>query len=334
MQYSRGLHRLTRFLLPFAVLFSSMATAAEPKVLVSIKPLELIASAITDGVTKPDLLLQPGTSPHDYNLKPSDIKNLASADVVFWVGENLEGFLKTPLARYSSEAKTVALMHAPDMKIQRFLSAKKEDHDDHHDHNNDHNKTHKTANEEHHSGHAHHHHHGSHDPHVWLSPDNAIAMAKAMAEALSQVDTSHAAVYQTNYRDFAAQVRASDATNKGLLESIHNRGFFVFHDGWGYFTRHYDLKVLDVFTLNPEQQPGARHMVALRHKLKEAGNTCVFREPQFHPAYLGTVVDKLPVKIDVIDPLASDVQAQPDSYPEYLEQLSVTIRDCLSSPHS
>lgn len=320
MQYFRGIRRLTRLLLPFAVLVSSIATATEPKVLVSIKPLELIASAITDGVTKPELLLQPGTSPHDYSLKPSDIKSLASADMVFWVGEDLEGFLKKPLARYSSKAKAVALMDAPGMKIERFLSAEEDDHHDEHD-------------GDHHSGHDH-HHHGIHDPHVWLSPDNAIAMAKAMTQALSEVDQSHAASYQANYLYFAEQVKASDATNKNLLESLHNKGFFVFHDGWGYFTRHYDLKVLDVFTLNPEQQPGARHMLALRHKLKEAGHTCVFREPQFHPAYLGTVVDKLPVKIDVIDPLASDVQAQPDSYPEYLGQLSVTIRDCLSSPHS
>ncbi|MTI12074.1 zinc ABC transporter substrate-binding protein ZnuA [Sansalvadorimonas verongulae] len=325
MLYSRGLRFLAKSLLSCLVLVSSVAMAAEPKVVVSIKPLELIASAITDGVTTPELLLQPGTSPHNYSLKPSDIQKLASANVVFWIGEDLEGFLEAPLQHYASDAKSIELMHAPDMKIQRFSSAKADDHEDH-DH-----ASHAAHIESDHGGH---HHHGIYDPHVWLSPDNAIAMAAAMTQTLSEIDKDNADVYKANYSHFAEIVKKADATNKNLLSDLHDKGFFVFHDGWGYFTHHYDLKVLDVFTLSPEQQPGARHMLQLRNKLKDAGQTCVFREPQFHPAYLATMVDKLPVKVDVIDPLASEVLVQPRSYPEYLTQLSTTIQGCLTLSHS
>ena len=321
MLNSFGLRFLAKLLLLCAVFASSTAMASEPKVVVSIKPLELIASAITDGITSPELLLQPGTSPHDYSMKPSDIQKLASANIVFWIGDNLEGFLEAPLKRYAADAKSIELMHAPNMKIQRFISARADD--DHDDHD-------RGAHATHEGGYGH-HHHGIYDPHVWLSPDNAIAMAAAMTKTLSKVDMENADVYKANYAHFTAMVKKADAVNKNLLSNLHNKGFFVFHDGWGYFTHHYDLKVLDVFTLSPEQQPGARHMLQLRNKLKEAGHTCVFREPQFQPAYLGTMVDKLPVKVDVIDPLASEVLAQPQSYPEYLEQITTTIQSCLTS---
>ncbi|WP_281647312.1 zinc ABC transporter substrate-binding protein ZnuA [Parendozoicomonas sp. Alg238-R29] len=299
----------------------------EPKVLVSIKPLELIATAITDGVTTPELILQPGTSPHDYSLKPSDIKNLASADLVFWIGEDLEGFLATPLDRYVGNTYSIAMMDAPNVKVERFLSADREDVQQK---MKDMEKGHNGYG---HNGHGHNHEghdHGSHDPHIWLSPDNAIAMARAMMQALSEVDKPNAETYQANYLSFVDLVKKSDSINKQVLNDLHQKGFFIFHDAWGYFTRHYDLKVLDVFTLSPEQQPGARHMLQLRNKLKKAGKTCVFREPQFEPAYLDAMINGLPVRVAVIDPLASDVQPHPRAYPEFLEQLSISIRDCLT----
>ncbi|WP_165767228.1 zinc ABC transporter substrate-binding protein ZnuA [Parendozoicomonas haliclonae] len=297
------------------------ASSSPAKVLVSIKPLELIASAITDGVSQPELLLPPGTSPHDYSLRPSDVRKLTNADLVFWVGEDLESFMTDLLDRHVDKNRSIPLMDVPGVEVKNLLTAE-QDEDEHAGHNH--------ANEHGHEHDHHGHNHGSHDPHIWLSPENAIAMARTMTQALSEADKANAEKYQHNYLAFADKVQATDQLNQSVLKDAKKQGFFVFHDAWGYFTRHYGLTVLDTFTVSPEQAPGARHMVQLRNQLLEAGNTCIFREPQFKPSYLKTMTDKTDASVDVLDPLASDIKPGPDAYPQFMSELAVTIRDCLA----
>ena len=295
-----------------AVAFQTRADEP-PKVLVSIKPLALIAAAITDTVTTPDQLLEPGTSPHDYALRPSDVRKLATADIVFWVGEDLETFLRNPLDHHVDKKRSIALMESPNVQVENFLSADKEDVEQ---------ALKRLAA-------SHGHEHGLHDPHIWLGPDNAMAIARTMMQSLSEIDQKNASTYQSNYLRFVDRLKATDAANQEMLKDLHNQGFFVFHDAWGYFTRHYGLHVIDVFTISPELSPGARHMVELRQELVDAGHTCVFREPQFRPAYLDTMINNLNVKVGVIDPLATDYDLTPDAYTLFLENKAITIRDCL-----
>nr|MDT0253921.1 zinc ABC transporter substrate-binding protein [Endozoicomonas sp.] len=88
-----------RSLMAMLLMTISVSVVAEhPKVLASIKPLQLIAQAVTEGVTNADVLLPPGSSPHSYSLKPSDARKLRNADVVFWVGPSMESFLSRMLA--------------------------------------------------------------------------------------------------------------------------------------------------------------------------------------------------------------------------------------------
>ena len=70
------------------------------EVLTTIKPLGFIAAAITDGVSEPNVLLPTGASPHDFSLRPSDIRSINDADLVVWVGPELEGFMTKPLAKH------------------------------------------------------------------------------------------------------------------------------------------------------------------------------------------------------------------------------------------
>ena len=279
----------------------------------------MIAAAITKDVAIPELLLQPGTSPHDYSMKPSDIRKIASADFIFWVGEDLERFLEKPLDRFSQTFSVLAVMDAPEVKVQKFLMAADEGEG-----------SHEGKGEEAHTGHDD-HDHGDHDPHIWLEPHNVIAIAKAMEKALVAGDKVHEAIYKANFKHFEEQVNAADQRNRQLLKPISDKGFFVFHDAWGYFTKHYDLKVAGVFTLSPEQQPGARHIAEIRQKIKAEGNTCIFREPQFQPAYLDSVIHDLNVQVTELDPLASQVSVDPQSYPDFLERTAKTINSCLTS---
>lgn len=280
-----------------------------PKVLTSIKPVQLIAAAITEGVTSAEVLLPPGASPHSHSLKPSDARKLYEADVMFWVGPDMEVFLDKTLSG-STKAASVPLMQDSNLELLKMNEGEEEIH-------------------HHHAEESDHHHHGEYDVHIWLSPNNAIAIAETISEKLSELDPEHKKQYTDNYHVFKKAVQAADKHNISKLAVYHNQPMFVFHDAYGYLQRHYELNIVDHFTANPEQQPGAKHLTQLQEKLKKAGNSCVFREPQFQPAYIDRIIDGTNAHVAVLDPLATDAAVGPDGYIEFMGSLTDNIISCL-----
>ena len=288
------------------MLLSQFSVASAPNVLTTIKPLQLISQAITEGVTDSEVLLPPGASPHNHSLRPSDARKLHSADVIFWVGPSMESFLTRTLPS-SEKVRVVAMM---DVKSIRLRKNNGDDEHHHHDH--------------------HHHDHGEFDPHLWLSTDNGRAMAKAMTETLIEVDSKNASRYEKNLDNFLKSLDETDERNWKKLTGLEKTPFFVFHDAYGYLQDQYNLNVGGHFTLNPEQQPGARHLNNLRNTLRTTGKTCIFREPQFQPAYIDRIIEGLDVKVGVLDPLGEDIKAGPDGFARFINSLVDNIWECMS----
>ncbi|KJS23705.1 MAG: ABC transporter substrate-binding protein, partial [Pseudomonas sp. BRH_c35] len=117
-----------------AALVAGAASAhAEVRVLTSIKPLQLIAAAVQDGVGEPDVLLPASASAHHYSLRPSDVRRIRDAQLFYWIGPDLESFL--PRALSAREGTTVAVQDVPKLTLRRFGDAHAhDDHDDHDDH--------------------------------------------------------------------------------------------------------------------------------------------------------------------------------------------------------
>ena len=178
----------------FAINFSANA---EIKVVASIKPIHSLASYLMDGVGKPDLIVDGYNSPHGFALKPSHAKMLQNADLVFWVGEDLEAFLEKPLKSVAKKAEKIELMEIKGLKKLEFRERNIfEGHDDHghddhkeHGHKEDKHDDHKEHGhkEDKHDDH-HEHAHGEHDPHIWLDPMNAKVILSEMAEHLIEND--------------------------------------------------------------------------------------------------------------------------------------------------
>ena len=89
---------------------------AEINVVASVKPVHSLVSGVMEGVGKPDLIVKGAASPHTYSLKPSQAKQLEEADLVFWMGHELESFLEKPLEAISSRAKVIELIDSPGLK--------------------------------------------------------------------------------------------------------------------------------------------------------------------------------------------------------------------------
>ena len=90
---------------------------AETKVIASIKPLHSLVSYVMDGVGKPGILVDGSSSPHTFQLKPSHAEMLQEAEIVFWIGEDLESFLESPLESIATNSKHIALMESDEIEL-------------------------------------------------------------------------------------------------------------------------------------------------------------------------------------------------------------------------
>jgi zinc transport system substrate-binding protein len=265
----------------------------------SIKPLALIAEAVTGDRAEVDTLLPDSASPHDYPLRVSDVRRLQAAAVVLWVGPELESFLQRPLRSVSAEKQ----LQAGQLPGVTWPSVEQGHRD---------------------QGHQHHH---ERDPHLWLNPLNAVVIARALAERMVVVDPAGAEVFRANAEQFAADIRLLDKQLMTDMESLQGRGFAVYHEGYAHFVERYGLRQLAHVTFTPERRPGARHMHQLRQQLR--GNAdCLFAEPYYDMRLAQDLARELDLRLGLLDPLGSN---ETTSYHQLLENLSRALSACLAT---
>ncbi|MGX5217338.1 zinc ABC transporter substrate-binding protein ZnuA [Pseudomonas segetis] len=295
-----------------STLLCSTIARAEVQVLTSIKPLQLIAAAVQDGVGEPDVLLPPGASPHHYALRPSDIRRVRDAQLMYWVGPELENFLPRVMAQRTQPS--VAVQTLAGLQLQHFDEAQEHDQ---HDHGAD--------------DHDHDHQPGSLDVHLWLNPVNAQVIAARMAADLSSADPGNAARYQANLAAFDKRLETLDARLKTRLVAAEGKPYFVFHEAYNYFEHAYGLEHAGVFSVLGEVQPGAKHVDAMRERLQEAGPACVFSEPPFVPRLAKTLTAGLPVNLAVLDPMGAELSANATGYETLMDNLANDLTQCLGN---
>ncbi len=345
------MHRIKTLLLASSLLAgSALAAHADVKVVASMKPVHSLVAAVMEGVGTPDIIIDGAGSPHTYALKPSQAQMLEQADIVFWVGHELEAFLEKPLETVGANAKSVELIDAHDLvklgfreggAFEKHMHGEEEGHDDHaneaghdhdheetaeagHDHDHDHKKTAEAGHD--HEGHD----HGAFDAHVWLDPMNAKAMVHEIEEALVAADPDNAAKYEANAEATMAKLDALIAEISAELEPVKDKGFIVFHDAYQYFEKRFGVTASGSITVSPEVMPGAERVTEIRARVQELGATCVFAEPQFEPKLVSTVTEGTQAKSGVIDPLGADLANGPDLYFQVIRNMATSMKTCLS----
>ncbi|MBA5705490.1 zinc ABC transporter substrate-binding protein [Pseudomonas fulva] len=298
---------MARFLTLF-VAFIAFSAHADVRVLTSIKPLQQIAAAVQDGVGSPEVLLPPGASPHHYALRPSDVRRVADADLLYWIGPDMEGFLPRVLGNRSKP--TVAVQSLPGLKLRHFGEDSHSHDEDHDDHDHDHRP-------------------GSLDAHLWLSSVNARVIAGKMAADLASADPANADRYKRNLAAFTQRLDALDARIKARVAGVAGKPYFVFHEAFDYFEAEYGLKHTGVFSVASEVQPGAQHVAAMRKRLQEVGMTCVFSEPPLRPRLAETLTAGLPVRLAELDALGGTDPVNAQGYERLLDKLGSDLASCL-----
>ena len=325
--------------------FFSFSAKAEVNVVTTIKPLHSLVSSVMKGVGEPSLIIEGTNNPHTFVFKPSHAEMIENADIVFWIGKDLEAFMEKPLDSLAKNAKTIAFMDLASIEKLKFREQnifdnhddhghddhddhghKDDDHDDHDDHDGHDDEHDGHDDHDDHAGHHDGHNHGEFDAHIWLDPANAKEMVLEISHELSELDPSN----KSKYEDNASKTIAALDT---LIEEVDNSlskdiSYIVFHDAYQYFETRFGVKSAGALTLNPDVLPGAKQIADIQDLINDKGIKCIFSEPQYNPKIIETLGNDMNISTGVMDPLGAYIDSGPTMYAELINGIANSIKEC------
>jgi zinc transport system substrate-binding protein len=345
-----------------ATLMGGTAFADAPRVAVDIAPVHSLVAQVMEGVGTPDLIVQPGASPHEYSLRPSEAAALQDANLVFWIGPDLTPWLTDTIETLAPDAAVTELLEADGtIEFEFREGALFEAHDDHeedeHDDEGDHKDDDDHADEAHddheEEGHDDHgdekagdydhadddhddeeaghegHDHGAHDPHAWLSPQNAMTWLNVIAGQLSAADPDNAGAYFANAAAGRAEIKVLIGEVTATLDPVRDGRFIVFHDAYQYFEMDFNFPASGAISIGDASDPSPARIAEIQGRIAEEGIDCVLAEPQFNPGLVATVLEGTDANTGILDPLGSDLKPGPALYPQLIRNLSTALAGCM-----
>jgi zinc transport system substrate-binding protein len=247
------------------------------QIMVSIAPQKYFVDRIGDRNVIVNVMVPPGAEPHTFEPKPEQLKALSRANAYLRIRIEFEAAWMNKFTAVNPRMLIVDMTQG----IQRIPISTEFGENSQTSHASE-----------------------NLDPHIWLSPKLVKVQAQTIYDALVKLDAKHQADYQANLKQFLADLDRLDADIKQTLEGIKTRKFIVFHPGWGYFARDYQLEQVPIEVGG--QEPSAAELAELITKAKQANIKVVFAEPQFSQQLAETVAQEIDGKVLLIDPLAPD----------------------------
>jgi len=301
------------FIAAFFTAYSTTAQA-QARVVSSITPLQMIANAITDGVSEPAVLIPSSQSYHHFVLRPSTVRVLNDADLFVWVGPELETYLSSAVSQLSRQKSIVQVLSLPSLVV-------------HHAHDAEDDSEILIPDDGLHAGHQ--HKHGTMiDPHVWLDTRNAALIARAISAELVRIDPGFAPQYRANLERFEVlltQLNNEIADNLWMPDQAQ---YAVYHNAFQYFERQFGLDHDLVFVASEEMQPGVRHMLTVRRAIEARPLLCLMEDVTTQAATVQTLLggnELLRVKADT---LGQNLSPGPMAYIYLIDNLAGAFRQC------
>lgn len=296
---------------PLAVLVLLLTAAtpalAAPKVVATIKPLHALLAMVTGTLAETNLLIDDAQSPHGYRLRPSQMRQLARADVVFYIDRRFETFLPDALAALDKPGAGQAMSQLPRVTLKALRAGGPWADDGDGDEDPD------------------------FDAHLWLDPENARAIVAAMADTLARLDPAQAAGYRRNAAAADRRIAALTDRLQRRLAPLGQVPFMVYHDAYQYFEARFGLNATGAVTAAPDRRPGARRIAALRRQIDATGLQCIFSEPQFRPGPAAALARDAGLRLESLDPVGVDLTPGADLYLTLLDRLATTLEGCLGT---
>ena len=247
-------------------------------IVTSIAPLAYFIENTGGDRVEVTTLIPPGGNPHTYEPAPRQMNILSRADLFVKVGSGIE-FELIWMERIEALNKDM-----PVCDVSRGITLIN------------------TSDEE---GLEHgHSHRGVKDPHIWLSPVNAIIIAENIRNSLSEIDPKGSDYYYKNARSLIEKLKVLKQNITSALGDISKRQFFIFHPAWTYFARDFDLEQIPVELSGKEPTPER-----LGKLIKKAINddiNVIFSSPQFSKKSADVIAGEIKGKVVFIDPMSAD----------------------------
>ena len=318
--------------------FSSInAFATETTGVIStIQPINSLVSAVIGNTGKTISIIPAEQSPHDFKLKPSDVKVLQNSNIIFYVSNHLESSVTKVFKNLPKNIKLINLMEESGINHLAIRdNAAWERHDHHGDDHDDHDK-HGKKHDDHDDHEKHGKKHDDHDDHekeddvhIWLSPDNAIKIVQKVNKVLSLYFPENSKIYNENTTKFIDKIRNLKMELIKELSPIKNKPYIVFHDAYQYFEKTFELNAVGSVALEGDIASSPKQISFIKDKIIKSKASCVFQEPQFDSKLVKIVVEGTNAKIGTLDPLGVNITGNKDFYLQLLTNMAKSLKKCL-----
>ncbi len=284
------------FLVPAVSSAASQQPPKRPEIVASFRPVQALVYAVTGQSALPHAVLPVGVSPHTFTLKPSQAAMLANADIVFWIGPQLETTLQSPLKTLSTNARVVTLIDTPGLDLRHYGRGRDK---------------------------------GTIDPHIWLSPKNDMVLIEAIRRALTRLFPANAKLYAHNAAVAKKRFQSLIEESAKTLAPVKTVPYLVQHDGFSYLSHDFGLKDVGALQTLPGREPGARHIATLHKRIARENIVCLFHEPQFTPALARQLSAETGLRLGALDLMGSNLKMSPELSMRIIRQIVLKMRACL-----
>ena len=265
------------------IAFFTLLNASKTEITVNILPQKYFVEKIVKDKFEINVMVKPGSSPHNYEPKPSQMKSLVNSKAYFLVGDPFE---QAWMDKFKQNAKNTLFVDT----TKGIEKIQMEEHNHHDEANVD------AKHDE--------HDHSGFDPHVWLDPLLVKIQAKNIYEAMVEIDSHNSDFYKTNYEEFIKELDTLDENIKTILSPYKDKAFMVFHPSWGYFAKRYDLEQISIEIEGKEPKPN--ELVELIEEAKKHDIKIVFVAPQFSQKSAKTISKNINANVIAIDPISGN----------------------------
>jgi len=261
---------------------------AQYSVAASIRPLQLIAAAITEEISQPQLVMDGSQDPHHPSLRPSQRRAMNQADIFLWIGPQLETGMEPIIGELDAQILTVIkLVGLTLYPLNAGI-----------------------------------------DPHIWLDTNNAGIIADALAANLIELDRDNETRYLQNLARFREGLKKLEKELGKILDPDSFPAFAVYHNGYQYFEKQLGFSHLTSFTDNEEVQPGIRRVMEIKSVLDASNVNCIVVDPSVNSGNLHNQLERDSLRYISVDVLAHDIPLAADGYFQFMQKLAASFASC------
>jgi len=291
--------------LTFLLSLNNVGAQSTPNVVVSIKPIHSIVSALMEGVSRPQLLLESSDSAHTFHLKPSQLNLLSNADLVITIGDGFETGLKKTL-RNIKVGSHIIVSEIDGLHLFYFRNPDTNEMD---------------KNEE--------HEHADNDLHLWLDIDNMQKTAQYINEQLIKIDPNNSDTYETNLVKIHSRLNKLKSELQQQIAPFRSERFAIFSDTLQYFEKSFQFQKPVIITPYHGARLSIHRTLEARKKMKDLKIKCLLYGPENTSKKVNVLSEGLPIKALRIDILGAKLNAGSDQYFNLMKGLSSQLVECL-----